>query len=84
MRNPRFTIQTDYKGSGSPRFYMKGYRKIISPRLDPNLGLQYANGISPTYEDALYVCVMVAQDYWNRGFGFSDMRIEPFEGLVVQ
>lgn len=84
MQNPLFTIKAGYTGSGSPRFYMKGYRKIISPRLDPGRGLQYANAISASYEDALYVCVMVAQEYWNRGFGFSHMRIEPFEGLVVR
>lgn len=56
---------------------------LTIPRCGPRKS-QSATCISRTYEDALYVCVMVAQDYWDRGFGFSDMRIESFEGLVVQ
>ncbi|BCA56683.1 hypothetical protein W02_38230 [Nitrospira sp. KM1] len=81
--NPRFTIQTGYRGTGKPLYsYMEGFREIITPRLNPGLGVTHSNCISETYLHALAYCMDMADEYYSRGYGISDIRIEPFKGMV--
>ena len=73
-----------YRMQNSVQKLVTGYRPVVHARVGRMLGIrQPLDGpIFVKLEDARNWCIYAMIDHYDRRLGMSDVRIEPFKGLV--